>query len=73
MDEISKIVIEGFAKKPDGSWVCVRSSDIVSKSGIIRIPPGATFRRGVKLWGLDIAKVLDEIGANKEHSCLEAP
>ncbi|HQN18176.1 hypothetical protein [Syntrophorhabdus aromaticivorans] len=67
MDEISKIVIEEFDKKRDGSWVCVRSSDIVSKSGIIRIPPGATFRRGVKLWGLDVAEALDEISANKRH------
>jgi hypothetical protein len=65
MDEIAKIVVEEFNKKPDGSWVCVKNSDIGTKFGnIIRIAPGMTFKKGSKLWGFDIAKALDEISAN---------
>lgn len=61
MEEIAKIVVEEFEKKPDGSWVAVKNSDIATKTGrIIRIAPGMTFTKGSKLWGLDIVKVLDE-------------
>jgi hypothetical protein len=65
MDEIAKITIQEFEKKPDGSWVCVKNSDIITKSGnVIRMTPGMTFRKGAKLWGLDIAKALDEISVS---------
>lgn len=65
MEEIAKIVIEEFGKKPDGSWVCLKSSDIITKAGnVIRIPPGATFKKGRRLCGLDVAQALDEISAN---------
>lgn len=61
MDEIAKIMIEEFEKKPDGSWVCIKNSDIVTTAGkVIRITPGMTFRKGSTPWGFDIAKALDE-------------
>ena len=62
MDEIAKINIQEFEKKPDGSWVSIKNTDINTKSNkVIRISPGITFRKGGRLWGLDVAKVLDEI------------
>lgn len=62
MDEIVKIAIADYEKKPDGSWVCVKNSDILTKGGnVIRITPGMTFRKDGKLWGHDIAGILDEI------------
>jgi hypothetical protein len=64
MDEIKKINAGEFEKKPDGSWVCVKVSDITTQSGVIRIGAGFTFQKGIKLWGLDVPKVLDEISAN---------
>jgi len=64
MDEITKIIIQEFEKKPDGSWVAVKNTDINTKSGrVIRIAPGMTFKKDGKLWGLDVAKALDEISA----------
>jgi hypothetical protein len=64
MDEITKIIIQEFEKKPDGSWVAVKNTDINTESGrVIRITPGMTFKKGGKLWGLDVAKALDEISA----------
>ncbi|HNS79754.1 MAG TPA: hypothetical protein PKM17_13990 [Syntrophorhabdus sp.] len=65
MDEIAKIMIEDFEKKPDGSWVAVKNSDINTKSGkVIRIAPGMTFRKGTTLWGIDVVNALDKISAN---------
>lgn len=65
MDEIVKIAIEEFEKKPDGSWVCVKNADVTTKTGrVIRIAPGTTFRKGVKFLGLDFTEVLDRISAN---------
>lgn len=63
-DEIAKVNLKEFEKKPDGSWVSVQNSDITMKSGkIIRIPPGATFRKGTKFVGVDMADQLDKASA----------
>lgn len=65
MDEIVKITLEEFEKKPDGSWVCVKNSDIGTKSQrIIRIPPGMFFKKGYTFCGVDVAEALDRISAN---------
>ena len=65
MDVIKKINIGEYEKKPDGSWVCVKVADINTQSGlIIRVGPGFTFKKGIKYWGFDIPKVLDELSAN---------
>jgi hypothetical protein len=65
MDEIIKIAIEEFEKKPDGSWVCVKNADIGTKSQrVIRIAPGMLFRKGVMFCGVDIAEALDKISGN---------
>ena len=65
MDEVTKIAVEEFEKKPDGSWVCVKNSDITTKSGrIIRVAPGTTLNRGGKLSGIDVVTALDQISGN---------
>jgi hypothetical protein len=68
MEEISKIVVEEFEKKPDGSWVSVKNSDILtSGGGVIRIAAGVTFKKGRKFVGFDIAEVLDQVCANQKN------
>ncbi|WP_028322688.1 hypothetical protein [Desulfatiglans anilini] len=65
MEEIVKIDLNGYEKNPDGSWTAVKNSDIVTKSGsFIRIAPGMSFRKGVRIWGLDVVEVLDKMSAN---------
>ncbi len=65
MDEIVKIAVEEYEKKPDGSWVCVKNSDVGTKlQRVIRVAPGMIFRKGVKFCGVDIAETLDKISAN---------
>jgi hypothetical protein len=65
MDEVTKIAVEEFEKKPDGSWVCVKNSDITTKSGrIIRVAPGTTLNKGGKLSGIDVVGALDQFSGN---------
>jgi hypothetical protein len=65
MEEIAKVAIEEFRREPDGSWVCVKNSDITTKTGrVIRVAPGTTFRKGGRLSGLDVAHALDELSGN---------
>jgi hypothetical protein len=65
MEEIAKVAIEEFQKNPDGSWVCVKNSDITTKSGrVIRVAPGTTFKKGATISGLDLAKALDEVSGS---------
>ena len=65
MEEIAKIAVEEYERKPDGSWVCVKNSDITTKTGrIMRIAPGTIFRKGGTFQGIDIAGTLDKISAN---------
>ena len=65
MEEIAKITIEEFEKKSDGSWLCTKNADIVTKSQkIIRIGPGMVFRKGFPFCGIDVADVLDKASGN---------
>lgn len=65
MDEIAKIAVEEYERKPDGSWVCIKNSDITTKTGrIMRIAPGMVFRKGGTFQGVDVAEALDRISAN---------
>ncbi len=65
MEEIVKIAIDEYEKKPDGSWVCVKNSDVTTKTGmIIRVAPGMTFKKGTAFVGADIAEALDKLSAN---------
>lgn len=65
MEEIVKIAIDEYEKKPDGSWVCVKNSDVTTKTGkVIRVAPGMTFKKGSAFVGADIAEALDKLSAN---------
>jgi archaellum component FlaG (FlaF/FlaG flagellin family) len=62
MDEVVKINVGDFEKKPDGSWVTIKNSNINTKNGnTITLSPGMTFKKGFKQFGgLDIVKALEE-------------
>ena len=64
MEEITKIAIEEYQKNPDGSWTCVKNSDVTTKTGrIVRIAPGTTFKKDIRFLGMDIVGALDQISA----------
>ncbi|OPY13971.1 MAG: hypothetical protein A4E66_00565 [Syntrophus sp. PtaB.Bin001] len=62
MDEVAKINVGDFERKPDGSWVSIKNSNINTKNGnVVSIQPGVTFKKGFKQFGgLDIVKALEE-------------
>ena len=65
MASVAKIATDCFEKKPDGSWVALKNSDIVTQEGgFIRISPGMTFKPGRQLWGLDVVQVLENTNTN---------
>ena len=49
-----------FKKNPDGSWTCIKNTDIKSSYGIYRIPPGMTFKKKTTHWGMDVAELLEQ-------------
>ena len=49
-----------FKKNDDGSWTCVKNTDIKSSYGIYRINPGMTFKKKTSHWGMDVAELLDQ-------------
>jgi hypothetical protein len=53
-----------FKKNSDGSWTCVKNTDIKSPYGIIRVNPGMTFKKKTPHWGIDVAELLDEAESN---------
>jgi len=64
MDEIVKIAIDEYEKKPDGSWISVATADVITKNGMaVRLSPGMVFKKGVTFLGLDIAETLDKVSA----------
>ncbi len=64
MEEITKIAVDEYQKNADGSWTCVKNSDITTKTGqVVRIAPGTTFKKGGTFLGLDIVGVLEQISA----------
>ena len=63
MDEIAKVAMDEFKKESDGSWVCVKNSDITTKlgSGNKNSHPARLSVKGFTLSGIDIAAALDKL------------
>ncbi len=50
---------DAFRKQADGSWVCIRNTDVYTPIGAIRINVGLELRKGRTLCGYDIAALLE--------------
>lgn len=65
MEEIAKISIDEYDRRPDGSWVCIKNSDITTQSNwVIGVSPGVIFQKNRRLFGLNVADALDKISGN---------
>jgi hypothetical protein len=60
MEEMININCEAYRRNPDHSWTCIKVTDIQTPEGSIRVNPGLTFRKNRPLWGIDVAKLLDD-------------
>jgi hypothetical protein len=56
---------DAFVRNPDGSWFCRAPAEFVTHEGVRRsVTPGATYRLGKPLDGIDIARWLEEWNAH---------
>jgi hypothetical protein len=52
---------DAFVRNADGSWFCRAPAEFVAPNGVrTSVTPGATYRLGKPLNGVDVAKWLDE-------------
>jgi hypothetical protein len=60
MQQNITIACAAFEKNPDGSWSSTRVTDIQIPGKSIRLGPGHVFKKGMNVWGIDVAQLLDE-------------
>jgi hypothetical protein len=75
MPDAIMISTKAFRKNADGSWTALQVTEIQKKvevamgsgtalkTGAIRLDPGMTFRKGYKVWDVDVAELLDQNSA----------
>ena len=56
-------ILQHFERHPDGSWVCVEAVSIQTAGGPVEIAPGMTFSYGTNVDGIDVAEMLERLGA----------
>lgn len=59
----SSHIIGRFERHPDGSWTCREAVTIDTHDGPAEIEPGRTFHFGERIDGLDVAEMLERLGA----------
>lgn len=56
---------DAFVRNADGSWFCRAPAEFIAPNGVrMGVTPGATYRAGKPLNGIDIAKWLDDWDAH---------
>lgn len=51
---------DAFQKNPDGSWTCIKNTDIKNGGYAYRVNPGFVFRKSKPQWGIDVVAVLEQ-------------
>ena len=51
---------DAFEKNSDGSWTCIKNTDIVYQGYTHRVNPGFVFRKSKTQWGIDVVAVLEQ-------------
>ena len=64
IDKPAIISLEMFKKNDDGSWKCIKTTDIKTPDGIHRVNAGMVFNKNKIQWGLDVCGLLEELEAN---------
>lgn len=58
-------ILRRFERQTDGTWICRRSVTIETARGPVEVKPGQAFRYGEPVDDLDLAELLERLGA--EH------
>lgn len=56
-------ILSRFERQTDGSWICREAVTIATHDGPKPVEPGMTFHFGEQVDGLDIAEMLERLGA----------
>ena len=51
---------DAFEKNSDGTWTCIKNTDIKNEGNIIRLAPGITFKPDRPQWGVDVVELLEQ-------------
>lgn len=51
---------DAFQKNPDGSWTCIKNTDIIHDGCAYRVNPGFVFRKSRTQWGIDVVSILEQ-------------
>ena len=61
-EKIDKVIIfaDAFRKNDNGSWECIKNTDIKTPSGIHRLNAGMVFKQSNVQWGVNIFEMLEK-------------
>ena len=53
---------DAFQKNSDGSWICIKNTDIRDNDNgyAHRVNPGFVFRKNRTQWGIDVVAILEQ-------------
>ena len=58
-------ILSCFQREADGRWVCRHAVTVETAHGPVAVEPGMTFRYGERIDDVDLAELLERLGA--EH------
>ena len=61
----SSEILRRFERQPDGTWICREAVTIETAHGPVPVEPGQAFHYGQPVDDLDLAEMLERLGA--EH------
>lgn len=59
----SSDILQRFERRPDGTWVCLEAVTIETAHGPAAVEPGMTFHYGEPVDDVDLAELLERLGA----------
>ena len=61
-EKIDKVIIsaDAFTKNDEGSWECIKNTDIKTPTGIHRLKAGMVFKGSNVQWGVNLFEMLEK-------------
>lgn len=56
-------IMESFERQADGTWICREAVSVETVQGPVSVDPGMAFHYGEKLGDVDVAELLERLGA----------
>lgn len=56
-------ILPRFERRADGTWICREPVTVETAHGPVAVTPGMSFRYGKKVDDVDLAELLEKLGA----------